>query len=159
MTYYNEVKEDILEAMEDDYIREVLEDYTNADDAYEKIYDLLDNDVTGNIDGSYYCSSYKARQQAYNFSSEVIEALEFYGCYEEELEKFKIFELSADAGYINVENMTLNYDYLEDIEEEEKEIIQYDFEEVSDLNFEALDVITRSYFFSSLLYEVLENEF
>jgi len=158
MTYYNEVKQDIIEAMEEDYIEQVMENYAGADSVYDTIYELIDNDVTGNIDGSYYCSSYKARQQAYNFADEVMEALEFYGCYEEELEKFKIFEILADEKYINVENMTLNYDNL-DMDEDEKECIIYDFEEVSDLNFEALDVITRSYYFSSLLYEVLENEF
>lgn len=158
MTYYNEVKEDILEAMEEDYIKEELTNYANAEDAYDRIYELIDNDVTGNIDGSYYCSRYKARQQAYNFSSEVIEALEEYG-YTEELEKFKTFEILADEKCIDVKNMTLNDDYLEDLDDDEKESITYDFEEVSDLDFEAIDVITRCYFLNEVLTDVLDEIF
>lgn len=154
MTYYNEVKDDILEAIESDYIKEVLENYT-SDVAYDKIYELIDNNVTGNIDGSYYCSAYKARLQAYNYSSEVIEALEEYG-YTEYLEKFKLFVILADEKYIDVENMTLNDEYLEC--DDEKECIIYEFEEVSDLSFEVLDSITRSYYLSNLLYELLEKE-
>lgn len=96
------------------------------------------------------------KKQCYNFFRDVEEALEGYD-YNEELEKFKIFVALVEEGYLNIENMTLDYDLLEEVNEEEKEIIFYEFEEVEALDFEKLDVITRCYILSNVLSDVLDN--
>lgn len=59
--YLENVKEDVLEYIRENDI-EITED--NRDEIEQELYDNLfvDDSVTGNASGSYYCNSYKAEQ-------------------------------------------------------------------------------------------------
>jgi hypothetical protein len=143
LNYYDEVKNDILEVLEEDEgTKNILHSESCKDTIIEKLTDyLIDCDgVTGNLSGSYYCNAYKARIQCYNYASDVREALEEYG-YKKELEAFKFFECLADEGYIDVDTMRIDDDAL---------IGLYI---IDGLNFETIDVITRCY----KLYEVVSD--
>jgi hypothetical protein len=143
LNYYDEVKNDILEVLEEDEgAKNILHSESCKDTIIEKLTDyLIDCDgVTGNLSGSYYCNAYKARIQCYNYASDVREALEEYG-YKKELEAFKFFECLADEGYIDVDTMRIDDDAL---------IGLYI---IDGLNFETIDVITRCY----KLYEVVSD--
>jgi hypothetical protein len=118
----------------------------NCKDAIiENLVDFLIDcdDVTGNGSGSYYFNSKKARQQCYNYASDVKEALEVFG-YEKELAEFKFFEALADEGCINVDTMKIDDDAL---------IGLYI---IDDLDFESLDVITRCYKLYTVVTDVVE---
>ena len=154
MNYYDEIKNDILEAIEEDEnVKEILYSGNCKDTIIEDLIDyLMDCDyVTGNGRGSYYCNSYKARKQCYNYSSDVREALEMLGC-EGKLELFKIFEDLADEGYINIYTMEIN----DGIFEEEEEETRYYLEKIEGLDFETIDVITRCYLLNEVLTDVVE---
>lgn len=163
LNYYDEIKNDIMEVLEGEGSREYqyLQNNKNLpkDTIYEYLLEyLMDNDsVTGNISGSYYCSSYKSRKHCYNYFRDVFEALEEYG-YNKELKNFKFFVNLVEVGYLNIENMILNYEYMEELEFDE-EICCYEhcFEEyIKPLNFEKLDVITRCYKLTEVLWDVLD---
>ena len=158
LNYYNELKNDILEVLEDKYSDEYLYLQENKDlpkdDIFDYLYDalLINDSVTGNLSGSYYFSSYKSREHCYEFFRNVEEALEEFG-YNIVLQKFKTFVRLTEEGYLDIENMTLkdkddDYGY---------EDLLYSFEEIEDLNFETIDVITRCHELSVVLSDVLDN--
>ena len=154
--YYDELKLSIFDALEGEEEKKIIEKAKNKSDAYDELYDRLslDDSITGNASGSYYCSSWSARHQCYNFSSDVIEALEAYG-YKEELELFKMFEELVDVNYINIDTLEIDYDVF--FEEEEENTYRWYFEKIENLDFEKLDVITRCYFLGIVLQDVLDN--
>jgi len=149
MYYYDELKNDILEVLEEDEgARNILHSENCKDAIIENLVDyLIDcDDVTGNGSGSYYMNAYKARLHCYNYASDVREALEMFG-YKKELEAFKFFEALADEGYINVDTMKIDDDAL---------IGLYI---IDGLSFEALDVITRCYKLYEVVTDIVENFF
>ena len=156
LNYYDELKLDILDALEEEENKQLIEQAKNKNDAYDELYDrfVIDDSITGNASGSYYCNSLSARHQCYNFSGDVCEALEGFG-YKEELELFKMFEELVDVNYINIDTMEINYDIY--FEEEEEDTYRWYFEEIENLDFEKLDVITRCYFLSIVLRDALDN--
>lgn len=159
LNYYDEIKEAILEVLEEDAeVRNILYSENDEDTIIEKLVDYLFNCdyVTGNASGTYYFSSYESRKHCYNYFRDVFEALEEF-CYNSELTKFKTFVNLVEEGYLNIENMTLDYELLNEIGEDEKYAILYDFEEIENLNFETLDVITRCYMASEVVSSVVKN--
>lgn len=156
LNYYDEIKEAILEEIEEDEVKNIINQAKNKDDVYYDLYErfFVDDAITGNASGSYYMNSYESRKHCYNFFRDVFEALEDYD-YKKELENFKTFVNLVEAGYLNIEDMTINYDILED--EDESCCVFYTLEEMEDLNFETLDVITRCYMLSSVLNDALDN--
>lgn len=158
LNYYNEMKKDIMEALKYDYV-EVLENAKDKEDAYntlEEIFFVTDS-ITGNASGSYYFNSYESRKHCYEYFRDVFEALEEYG-YEKKLTNFKTFVSLVEEGYLNIENMTIN-EILEEMDEDERYYAFYALEEIEDLNFETLDVITRCYMLSEVLTDVLDEIF
>ena len=158
MNYYDDIKNDILEAIEEDEnVKEILYSGNCKDTIIEDLIDyLMDCDyVTGNGRGSYYCNSYKARKQCYNFFRDVFEALKEYR-YDEELANFKTFVNLVEEGYIDVENMALKYEVLNEADEYERDYISYIFEEIERLSFKTIDVITRCYLLNEVLTDVVE---
>jgi hypothetical protein len=159
LCYYNEVKNDIMEVLENSQeAKNILWSENCKDAIIENLVDFLIDcdDVTGNGSGSYYFNSKKARMQCYNYASDVREALEMYG-YRKTLEKFKIFEALSDRGCIDVENMTFNNEILEEVGDDEKYYIFYALEEIEELDFETLDVITRCYKLYDVVSDIVEN--
>jgi hypothetical protein len=159
ISYYNELKNDIMEVLENSQgAKNILWSENCKDAIIENLVDyLIDcDDVTGNGSGSYYFNSKKARIQCYNYASDVREALEMFG-YTKKLEKFKIFESLIDAGYVYVENMHFDDEILEDVGEDEKYYIFYALEEIEELDFETLDVITRCYKLYDVVSDIVEN--
>jgi hypothetical protein len=159
LNYYDEIKNDILEVLEEDEgAKNILHSENCKDTIIENLVDyLIDcDDVTGSGSGSYYFNSKKARMQCYNYASDVREALEMYG-YRKTLEKFKIFEALSDRGCIDVENMTFNNEILEEVGDDEKYYIFYALEEIDGLDFEAIDVITRCYKLYEVVTKIVEN--
>lgn len=158
LNYYDELKNDIIEALKYDYT-EILES-ASKEDAYYQLEEIffIEDSITGNASGSYYCNSYKSRKHCYNYFRDVFEALEEYG-YEKELTKFKTFVSLVEEGYLNIENMTLNDDILEEVDEDERCFAFYALEDIEELNFETLDVITRCYMLSKVLTDVLDAIF
>lgn len=157
MSYYDEMKHDIKEAIKYDYA-EVLENATDKEDAFETLKDILftDDSVTGNASGSYYFNSYESRKHCYNYSNDVKSALEEFD-YTEMLERFQIFENACDYGYINIENMEIDSETFDDFDEYDKEDVLVAWEEVNDLDFEKIDVITRCYLLNEVLNDVLDE--
>lgn len=80
MTYnYREsVKEDIREALENDYD---LSEYADFEEANDRLHDILWNDdsVTGNASGSYFCNTWKAEEALNHNWDEIVKAAEFFG--------------------------------------------------------------------------------
>jgi hypothetical protein len=155
LSYYDEVKNDILEVLEEDECaKNILHSESCKDSIIDNLTDyLIDCDgVTGNLSGSYYCSSYKSRKHCYNYFRDVFEALEEYD-YNLKLEKFKTFVSLVEEGYLNIENMTLDNEILDEVDEDERYCAFYAFEEIEGLNFETIDVITRCH----KLYEVVSD--
>lgn len=105
---------------------------------------------------NYYDSSYKSRKHCYNYFRDVFEALEEYD-YKKELQYFKTFVSLVEEGYLNIENMTLNDDILNEVDEDERCYAFYALEEIEELDFEAIDVITRCYYLSNALWDVLDK--
>lgn len=158
LNYYDEMKNDIMEALKYDYA-EILESTENKEDAYyqlEEIFFIKDS-ITGNASGSYYFNSYESRKHCYEYFRDVFEALEEYG-YKKELQRFKTFVGLVEEGYLNIENMTLNYDILNEADDDERCYAFYALEEMEGLDFEALDVITRCYLLGSVLWDVLDKK-
>jgi hypothetical protein len=159
LNYYDEIKNDILEVLEEDEgASDILHSENCKDAIIDKLTDYLTDcdGVTGNLSGSYYCNSKKARMHCYNYASDVREALEMFG-YTKKLEKFKIFESLIDVGYVYVENMHFDDEILEDVGEDEKYYIFYALEEIDGLDFEAIDVITRCYKLYEVVTKIVEN--
>jgi len=159
LNYYDEIKNDIFAVLEEDKeVKNILQSEDDKDTIVENLVDYFwtCDSVTGNASRSYYCSSYKARIHCYNYFRDVFEALKEFG-YNKELEKFKTFVNLVEEGYLNIENMTLNYALLDEVDEDEKYYAFYALEETEDLDFEVLDVTTRCYMLSEVLSNVLEN--
>lgn len=158
LNYYDEIRNNILEALEEEEYKELINQANNKDDIFYKLEDrfFVDDAITGNASGSYYMNSYDSRKHCYNFFRDVFESLEEYG-YNKELEDFKTFVALVEEGYLDIEDMTLDEELLREIDEEEKDCILYAFEEVEKINFETLDVITRCYYLTSVLCDVLNN--
>lgn len=77
--YLENVKEDVLEYIRENDI-EITED--NRDEIEQSLYDDLwiEDSVTGNASGSYYCNSYKAEQAIVGNLDLLKEALLEFGC-------------------------------------------------------------------------------
>lgn len=157
MNYYDELKNDILEALEKKEYKKIIEQ-ENKEEAYDELEDImfLDDSITGNASGSYYFSTYKSRKHCYNFFRDVFEALENCG-YDKELKNFKTFVALVEEGYLSIEDMTLDYELLNEVGQDEREYAFYALEELKELDFEKIDVITRCYYLGSVLYKVLDN--
>jgi hypothetical protein len=159
LCYYNEVKNDIMEVLENSQeAKNILWSENCKDAIIENLVDFLIDcdDVTGNGSGSYYFNSYKARIHCYNYASDVRESLEMFG-YTKKLEKFKIFESLADEGYIDVDTMDFDNEILEEVGNDEKDFILYALEEIEELSFEEIDVITRCYKLYEVVSDIVEN--
>lgn len=78
--YYNEVLQAVEEAVKDGYRPEMLEP-VDLEDYGEKLNDALwvDDGVTGNASGSYFCNSYKAEEALAGNWELAGEALEEFG--------------------------------------------------------------------------------
>ena len=79
--YYEEVLQAVKEAAEDSYTPEMLEP-VDLDDYAEKLNQALwvDDGVTGNASGSYFCNAYKAEEALAGNWGLAAEALEEFGC-------------------------------------------------------------------------------
>lgn len=81
--YYEAVRKDVIEAIRNNYspeeIREALED---RDAFHETLHDELwiDDSVTGNASGSYYCNTWKAEEAIAHNLDLLGEALQEFGC-------------------------------------------------------------------------------
>lgn len=102
--YYNYSKEMYNNVVE--YITENIDfaDYTedgefDRDALEEKLYDdcFIDDSVTGNASGSYYCSRYKAREAIRGNEEDLINALEYFGAEAEEYKRAIIDPEYADV--------------------------------------------------------------
>jgi hypothetical protein len=159
LNYYDEIKNDILEVLEEDEgASDILHSESCRDAIIDKLTDYFTDcdSVTGNGSGSYYCNAYKARKHCYNYFRDVFESLEEYG-YKEELVKFKIFKHLAEEGYIDIDTMRINDDAFCEEEYPIRYHILRILEEISDLDFEAIDVITRCYMLYSVVSDVVKN--
>lgn len=159
LNYYDEIKNDILAALEEEEeYKKIIAEAEDKEDAYYKLEDVLfmDDAITGNASGSYYFSSYKSRKHCYSFFRDVFEALEEYG-YEKELKNFKTFVSLVEEGYLNIENMSINYELLNEVDEDEQYFVFYVLDELEGIDFEKLDVITRCHHLSSVLDVVLDD--
>lgn len=159
MNYYDEMRNDIKEAIKYDY-SEVLENVVDKEDTFETLENIFftSDGITGNASGSYYFNSYESRLHCYNYSDDVKNALEEFD-YTEILEKFQLFENACDYGYIDVENMEIDADTFDELDEYDKEDVLEVWEEIQGLDFEKIDVITRCYLLSEVLTDVLDEIF
>ena len=78
--YLESMKEDIKNYIEENKENESY-NWDNLEEAKELLYDDLwiDDGVTGNASGSYYCNSYKARESLAGNEDLLVEALEEFG--------------------------------------------------------------------------------
>lgn len=119
--YYDAVREDVLEAIRNNYtpeeIREALKD---RDEFAEKLNDELwiDDNVTGNGSGSYYCNSWKAEEAIAHNLDLLGEALQEFGSGPKYL-----IEQGAEAADVTIRCYLLNgaiSKALDELEEEEE---------------------------------------
>lgn len=77
--YMENMVKDVLEAIEDNYN---MNDYSNRDELEQVLYDDLwvDDGVTGNASGSYYCNAWKAEEAVCHNWDLLQEAMEAFGC-------------------------------------------------------------------------------
>ena len=113
--YYEAVKEDVLQ-----YIRENINfaDYSDIDELSEKLFDdcWIDDGVTGNASGSYYCNSWKAEEALAHNWDLLAEALREFG-----EDGVNILEAGAEAMDVTIRCYVLSSciaDALDEIEEE-----------------------------------------
>ena len=78
--YLESIKEDVKSYIEENKENESY-DWNNLEEVKELLYDDLwiDDSVTGNGSGSYYCNSYKAREALQGNEDLLVEALEEFG--------------------------------------------------------------------------------
>lgn len=78
--YYEDVLQAVKEAAEDSYTPEMLEP-VDLEDYGEKLNDALwvDDSVTGNASGSFFCNAYKAEEALAGNWDLAVEALEEFG--------------------------------------------------------------------------------
>lgn len=74
--YLENVKADVLEYIKENYEKE---DYANLD--YDELYDemFLEDSITGNASGSYYCNTWKAEEAIAHNLDLAKEAYEMFG--------------------------------------------------------------------------------
>ena len=113
--YYEAVKEDVLQ-----YIRENIDftDYSDIDELSEKLFDdcWIDDGVTGNASGSYYCNSWKAEEALAHNWDLLVEALREFGG-----DCTNILDAGAEAMDVTIRCYVLSSciaDALDEIEEE-----------------------------------------
>lgn len=113
--YYEAVKEDVLQ-----YIRENINfaDYSDIDELSEKLFEdcWIDDGVTGNASGSYYCNSWKAEEALAHNWDLLAEALREFG-----EDGTDILEAGAEAMDVTIRCYVLSSciaDALDEIEEE-----------------------------------------
>ena len=113
--YYEAVKEDVLQ-----YIRENINfvDYSDIDELSEKLFEdcWIDDGVTGNASGSYYCNSWKAEEALAHNWDLLAEALREFG-----EGGVNILEAGAEAMDVTIRCYVLSSciaDALDEIEEE-----------------------------------------
>lgn len=117
--YNAAVREDVLEAIRNNYtpeeIREALQD---RDTFAEKLYDDLwiDDSVTGNASGSYYRNAWKAEEALAHNLDLLGEALQEFGCGPEYL-----IEKGAEAADVTIRCYLLNGAISKALEELEEE--------------------------------------
>lgn len=88
--YYEEVKNDVRAAILENYAEhEIVEKLKDRWDFEETLHDELwiDDSVTGNASGSYYCNSYKAEESLSHNWRLLQEAVNEFGCSEIALAK------------------------------------------------------------------------
>ena len=81
--YYEAVKSDVLEAIRENYTpEEITEALEERDDFAEKLHDELwiDDGVTGNASGSYYCNAWRAEEALCHNLDLLGEALQEFCC-------------------------------------------------------------------------------
>lgn len=81
--YREAVREDVLEYIRDNYTpEEIREALQERDDFAEKLNDELwiNDSVTGNASGSYYCNTWKAEEALAHNLDLLGEALQEFGC-------------------------------------------------------------------------------
>ena len=88
--YYKAVKNDIKEEIKEKEQwlgKAITEVYEDKDEAYDQLYDDLwiDDSVTGNASGSYYCNTYKAEEALCHNWDILDEALREFGCSDENI--------------------------------------------------------------------------
>jgi len=121
--YYDEVLQAVEEAVKDGYSPEMLEP-VDLDDYAEKLNEALwvDDSVTGNASGSYFCNSYKAEEALAGNWGLAAEALEMFGC-----DGINPFDKGAEWVDVTIRCYLLNScisDYIENNEEELTERIE-----------------------------------
>ena len=89
MTNYNyleSIKEDVKEYINNEI---TLKDFTDREELEQKLNDDLwiEDSVTGNASGSYYCNAWKAEEALAHNWDVLEEALEEFGCEENPIEK------------------------------------------------------------------------
>lgn len=82
--YYEMVKEDIRNYIKENYEVEEIKDL-EFDDLYDNLF--LEDSVTGNASGSYYCNTWKAEEALCHNMELLWEALNEFGCDSSYLEK------------------------------------------------------------------------
>lgn len=88
--YREALKEDILQAIaeKEKWIgKAITEAYEDKDEAFDQLYDdmWVDDSVTGNASGSYYCNTYKAEEALCHNWDILDEALREFGCSDENI--------------------------------------------------------------------------
>lgn len=117
--YNTAVREDVLEAIRDNYTPEEIREALQDRDAFaEKLHDNLwiDDSVTGNASGSYYCNTWKAEEAIAHNLDLLGEALQEFGCGPEYL-----IEKGAEAADVTIRCYLLYgaiSDALDELEEE-----------------------------------------
>lgn len=120
--YYEAVKNDVLDAIRENYTEEEICEELNDRDAFaEKLHDDLwiDDSVTGNASGSYYCNTWKAEEALCHNLDLLGEALEEFGCGPEYM-----MEKGAEACDVTIRCYLLGWaisEALDDIESELEE--------------------------------------
>lgn len=122
--YKEEVLQAVKEAAEDSYTPEMLEP-VDLDDYAEKLNQALwvDDGVTGNASGFYFCNAYKAEEALAGNWDLAAEALEEFGC-----DSINPFERGAEWVDCSIRCYLLNSciaDYIEQNEEELTERIEH----------------------------------
>lgn len=118
--YHEEVLKAVEEAAEDNYTPEMLEP-VDLDDYAEKLNDALwiDDSVTGNASGSYFCNAYKAEEALAGNWDLAAEALEEFG-----QEDINAFEKGAEWVDVTIRCYLLNQCIAEYIEQHEDDLIE-----------------------------------
>lgn len=124
--YYDAVREDIINYLKENDFK--ASEYDNAEDAYEKLYDDLwvEDSVTGNASGSYWCNAWKAEECICHNLDLLGEAFDEFGC------SGDILKDGAESCDVTIRCYLLSQilsevledyegEYADDIEEEEEE--------------------------------------